>query len=121
MGALESVVRAVWLMLDCLHQGSKSGVDSNKGFAPYEKATKLLQDGPADTPEFPLPSYLLPMELPKRCKDEEKRPADQLVDHPQLDKTGAEVPIKYGAAVVVLSMVESTLNEWAKPEVKFRF
>ncbi|KAH8759909.1 hypothetical protein F5883DRAFT_647807 [Diaporthe sp. PMI_573] len=127
VGALESVVRAVWLMLDCLHQGSKKdgrgGVDSNKGFAPYEKATKLLQDGPAGTPEFPLSSYPLPMELPKRCKDEEKRPADQLVDHPQLDKTGAEVPIKYGAAVVALSMVdsESTLNEWAQPEVKFRF
>lgn len=124
VGALESVVRAVWLMFDCLHQGSKKderrGAD-NKGFAPYEKAMKLLEEGPTDPlPEFPLPFYPLPMELPKRCKDDEKRPADQLVDHPQLDKTGAEVPIKYGAAVVALSMVESTLNEWAKPEVKVR-
>ena len=124
VGALESVVRAVWLMFDCLHQGSKKDVRraaDNKGFAPYEKAMKLLQDGPTDPPETPLPFYPLPTELPKRCKDEETRPADQLVDHPQLDNMGGEVPIKYGAAVVALSMVESTLNEWAKPEVNVRF
>ncbi|KAL1877883.1 hypothetical protein Daus18300_002236 [Diaporthe australafricana] len=112
-------------MLDCLHQGSKkdggrSVGGEDKGFVPYEKAMKLLEQGPEDRPEHQLPFYPLLMELPKRCKDE-KRPADQLVDHPQLDKTGAEVPIKYGAAVVALSMVESTLNEWAKPEVKVRF
>lgn len=119
VGALESVVRAVWLMFDCLHQGSKKDArrGDGKGFAPYERAMKLLEeDGPGE-----LPFYPLPIELPKRCKDHQKTSADQLVDHPELDKQGAEVPIKYGAALVALSMVESTLNEWARPEVKVKF
>lgn len=123
VGALESVVRAMWLMFDCLHQGSKKDGrrGNNEGYAPYEKAMKLLEQNPKGPKEDLLPFYPLPMELPKRCKDEETRPTDQLVDHPQLDNRGGEVPIKYGAAVVALSMVESTLNEWAKPEVKIRF
>lgn len=118
VGALESVVRALWLMFDCLHQGSKNdvrrGADKDKGFAPYEKAMKLLEDGPEEPPPNPLPFYPLPVELPKRCKNAEKLPAEKLVDHPQLDDKNQEVPIKFGAAVVALSMVESTLNVLAK-------
>ncbi|KAL2286647.1 hypothetical protein FJTKL_06647 [Diaporthe vaccinii] len=114
VGALESVVRAVWLMFDCLHQGSKKdvrhGADNNEGFAPYKKAMELLEKGPGDHQEIPLPFYPLPTELPMRCKDSEKKDADQLFDHPKLDDKSREVPIKYGAAVVALSMVESTLN-----------
>ncbi|KAG6356010.1 hypothetical protein INS49_015395 [Diaporthe citri] len=122
VGALESVVRAVWLMFDCLHQGSKNdarrGANKDEGFAPYAEAMKLLEEGPKSAPEIPLPFYPLPAELPKRCKDTEKKRADQLVDHPELDDNSREVPIKYGAAVVALSMVESTLNHIANSPQK---
>ncbi|KAK1624992.1 hypothetical protein BDP81DRAFT_474713 [Colletotrichum phormii] len=117
VGALESVVRAVWLMFDCLHQGSKKDTrPGHKGFAAYEKAMKLLEgDGPEKLPFYPLPA-----ELPKRCTDRQETPTEDLIDHPKLDHQ-KEVPIMYGAALVALSLVESTLNEWAKPDVKVKF
>jgi hypothetical protein len=45
-----------------------------------------------------------------------------IVIHSYLDnKALAEVPIKHGAAVVAVSMIEPALNEWAKPEANGGF
>ncbi|KAL0936957.1 flavin containing amine oxidoreductase [Colletotrichum truncatum] len=129
VGALESVVRAAWFMFDSLHQGSKN--DKRRGgeaYKPYKDAMTLLEKGfldpegdeavdsghPNDGPnreDLKLPFYPLPMELPKRCDIESDKHTkiEDLVDHPQFEK-GKEVPILYGAAVVALSMVESTLD-----------
>ncbi|GKT70590.1 hypothetical protein ColTof4_03013 [Colletotrichum tofieldiae] len=171
VGALESVVRALWLMFDGLHQGSRNDGKVEDAYEPYEWAMKLLECGHVDkeTPEgtktlIPrsknsLPFYPLPAEMPvvrKDChsevsdsadgsddaaaaaaaepveavRDARKAPTSEafglnevlentkitglesskgLLDHPEMDGT-TERPLKYGAALVALSMVESVLS-----------
>lgn len=138
VGALESVVRALWFMFDTLHQGSKNDPalqddDDNKGgYRPYLWALQLLQcgsvkDGKNIIPlsQEPLPFYPLPAEMPEHrevdcvCSGGQGAPAKtgDLLDHPQVGKGGNEGELSYGAAVVALSMVESVLGELLKPGV----
>lgn len=136
VGALESVIRGLWLIFNNLHQGSKNDPRLNnngEGYRPYLWAMQLLQSGAVkegdvviDPSPDPLPFYPLPAEMPEgREKDvahpngpAPAHPSQELLDHPQLDGPGKEAQISYGAAVVALSMVESVLDEWAKPDVK---
>ncbi|KAI0003934.1 hypothetical protein F4779DRAFT_634303 [Xylariaceae sp. FL0662B] len=89
VGALESVVRAVYLML----QGLQSG---DPDYKPYQQAMDLLNQEPnEETPH--LPFYPLPQEMPKR-----QASTPHHAKHPT-----KELPLTYAAAVASLSLIES--------------
>ncbi|KAK2043689.1 flavin-containing amine oxidoreductase [Colletotrichum somersetense] len=103
VGALESVVRAVWSMFNLLHQG-------NVKEPRYLKAMDLLENGPEEGGR--LPFYPLPEELPIRRKGE-KASTDELKDHPDYQK-GKETPMKFGAALGILSVIMCFIEEFDK-------
>lgn len=95
VGALESVVRAVFIMLKGLHL-------ANPGFTPYLDAMDLLvnKDGKNE-----LPFQGLPLEMPKDQFGTEQ--GAKLVDHP--GEKGQE--LTYPAAVAALCQVESLVQK----------
>ncbi|KAK1975465.1 flavin-containing amine oxidoreductase [Colletotrichum cereale] len=108
VGALESVVRAAWNMFNLLHQGSlKDPQFGGEGYEPYRKAMELLEDDPG---EGGLPFYPLPTELPLRRKGE-KTDSVNLIDHPDYHE-GKETPMKFGAALCILSVIECFIEEF---------
>jgi monoamine oxidase len=111
VGALESVVRALWYMFDLLHQASKR--NGGDGHEPYKKAMGLLEKGLGDHPS-PSPFYPLPRELPKRQQGV-TTPADKLKDHTGLDGDD-EADVMFGAALSILSIVESVLDNWGEEQ-----
>ncbi|KAF5978870.1 amino-acid oxidase [Fusarium coicis] len=110
VGALESVVRAVYVMFQGLQNG-------NENFEAYGIVLKLLRTGSdsdknASLPlkkdgEMPsgLPFHPLPEEMPTRqfwtTKDQE------LTACPEKEANGEHVDMTYGAALAVLSLIES--------------
>ncbi|KAK2008684.1 hypothetical protein LZ32DRAFT_566133 [Colletotrichum eremochloae] len=79
VGALESVIRALYLMFDALHQGSKNDPKMENTYQAYRWAMDLLESGyiqerlvegnQTPTPMFapsPLPFFPLPAEMPQR-------------------------------------------------------
>ncbi|KAH7303409.1 hypothetical protein B0I35DRAFT_472320 [Stachybotrys elegans] len=118
VGALESVIRAIWLNFDALHRGN---------YEPYEWVMRLLERGFVNDEEkqkspgsAPLPFYPLPAEMPMRQEIGPKPPSDgskgDLLDHPE-EKNGKDSDLLYGAAFVALSLVEFTLDNWLIPGV----
>lgn len=106
VGALESVIRAVFVMFE--------GLNSNDTkFQPYIDAIKLLKGDKVQSPETGetgetgetltrgLPFYPLPEEMPQR--QYRTIPGTKLTDDP----TEEAKPLTYGSAVGVLSLVES--------------
>ncbi|KAK9422887.1 hypothetical protein SUNI508_04554 [Seiridium unicorne] len=99
VGALESVVRAVFVMFE--------GLQSNDpGFEPYTQAMNLLRHGTkaakydSKAPQEPkLPFWPLPSEMPERQKDTKK-------GEKQADLADQNLPLTYAAAVAALSLVE---------------
>ncbi|KAI2472271.1 hypothetical protein F4781DRAFT_438490 [Annulohypoxylon bovei var. microspora] len=92
VGALESVVRAAFVMFEGLHSGDPY-------YEPYQKAMDLLSHVPG--PDEPsLPFYPLPREMPKR-QQRTKRDAKQ-TDNPR-----ENLPLTYAAGIALLSLVES--------------
>ncbi|KDN64642.1 putative flavin containing amine oxidoreductase [Colletotrichum sublineola] len=110
VGALESVVRAAWNMFNLLHQGSLKEL-GGKGYEPYIKAMDLLQ---GDVEDEGLPFYPLPTELPMRRK-KDKDNTDELKDHPDYHN-GKGAPMKFGAALCILSIIESFIEEYDRME-----
>ncbi|RGP71959.1 hypothetical protein FSPOR_3074 [Fusarium sporotrichioides] len=115
VGALESVVRAVYVMFQGLQNG-------NKEFEPYRIVLDLLRQAPTDKDEewdekedileplkrggaMPkgLPFHPLPEEMPTTQKDTANKP---LTDFPDAE-AGKEFEMSYGAALAVLSVIES--------------
>lgn len=95
VGALESVVRAVFVMFEGLHH-------ANPDFKPYQQVMSLLKN---EGRENTLPFQGLPLEMPRAQFDTEK--GEQLLDHPS-NKQGFEMT--YSAAMVALSQVESLVQ-----------
>ncbi|KAM0343745.1 hypothetical protein ACHAPU_008171 [Fusarium lateritium] len=115
VGALESVIRAVYVMFQGLQNGDKD-------FEAYRIVLDLLRRAPTDQGEewdgkedileplkrggaMPtgLPFHPLPEEMPTTQKDTENKP---LTDFPD-DEAGKEFEMSYGAALAVLSVIES--------------
>ncbi|OHE94888.1 flavin containing amine oxidoreductase [Colletotrichum orchidophilum] len=182
VGALESVVRALWLLFDTLHQGSRNDPNTQGAYEAYKWAMDLLECGHIEQQptggkkpavrkaKSPLPFYPLPAEMPRERRQHSHNDSDEsddtdtqggpgpavtvvesaglpevfqavevaedaravafsqppvppetispqstqdLSDHPEMDGT-TEVPLKYGAALVALSMVESVLSTLAE-------
>lgn len=103
VGALESVIRAVYLMFDGLKR-------HDPDCEAYRLAMNLLsqepegpgQENPWDLPTG-LPFFPLPEEMPERQKDTER--GTELTNTPE--KEGEEMKLRYAAAVTSLSLVES--------------
>ncbi|KAM5522643.1 flavin containing amine oxidoreductase [Fusarium oxysporum f. sp. phaseoli] len=110
VGALESVVRAVYVMFQGLQNG-------NEKFEAYDIVLKLLRTGPdngknvseplkkdGDMPTG-LPFHPLPEEMPTRqfytTKDKD------LTASPEKEANEEGVDMTYGAALAVLSLIES--------------
>lgn len=95
VGALESVVRAVFVMLQGLHH-------ANPDFKPYQQAMDLLinKDGSNE-----LPFQGLPLEMPKAQLGTKK--GAKLSDHPS--DQGLEMT--YSAAMAALCQVESLVQK----------
>lgn len=94
VGALESVVRAVYTMLEGLQDGDPT-------FQPYKDAMELLSNDSGEG----LPFYPLPAEMPLRQfgTARETEVSDQL-------EKGKE--LTYPAAVAMLCQVESFVERW---------
>lgn len=125
VGALESVIRALWLMFNNIHQAT---LKKGKAYEPYEWAMQLLERGyfeiedqegidqdekretqyfPSQTPN-PSPFFPLPVEMPVRTDTEARkrgRKDNKLSDHLDLDNLDG-LHFMFGAAVVGLSCVE---------------
>ncbi|EXF84028.1 flavin containing amine oxidoreductase [Colletotrichum fioriniae PJ7] len=82
VGALESVVRALYLMFDALHQGSRNDPEMKDTYQAYKWAMDLLEfgyikDHPAKGEKSatttaapsPLPFFPLPAEMPRRRRN----------------------------------------------------
>ncbi|KAH0441249.1 hypothetical protein CcaCcLH18_02159 [Colletotrichum camelliae] len=122
VGALESVVRALWLMFDNLHQASydEHGKDHDD-HKPYKWAMELLERGyfkdeeghffPSENPS-PSPFFPLPVEMPIRT-DREIRERNSRGESGQLlhDRVGLG-PIMFGAAFVGIALLEYALENW---------
>lgn len=95
VGALESVVRAVFVMLEGLHH-------ANPEFVPYQDAMEILidKDGLLE-----LPFQGLPLEMPMKQFDSKK--GAELSDHPSTE--GSE--LTYPAAMAALCQVESLVQK----------
>ncbi|KAL2689192.1 hypothetical protein Neosp_003244 [[Neocosmospora] mangrovei] len=112
VGALESVIRAVYVMFQGLQNG-------NKDFDAYGIVLNLLRNVPAGNDEknvgLPLkkdgalptglPFHPLPEEMPERqlCTPKNR----DLTDSPEKEASKKEVHMTYGAALAVLSLIES--------------
>ncbi|KAI8316030.1 hypothetical protein K4K61_011058 [Colletotrichum sp. SAR11_59] len=135
VGALESVIRALWLMFNVLHQSSITDpqLPDGKGYAPYWWAMQLLKSGFVDDGDVhippsvdALPFYPLPAEMPEALdgdiagpqapKDGGSGPGHDLLDHPQKETQDNE--LMWGAAYVALALVEFALDNWFIPEAK---
>ncbi|KAF7560122.1 hypothetical protein G7046_g4037 [Stylonectria norvegica] len=98
VGALESVIRAVYVMFE--------GLSSNDpGYEPYQKVLDLLSQDqpPQDGPALPtgLPFYPLPEEMPQRqFYTKRNTPLTN-------DPTVKEKPLTYPSAVASMSLIES--------------
>ncbi|KAK2016840.1 flavin-containing amine oxidoreductase [Colletotrichum eremochloae] len=108
VGALESVVRAAWNMFNLLHQGSLKEF-GGKGYEPYRKAMELLE---GDNEEEGLPFYPLPPELPM-ARMGDKADTSKSKDHPGYNNE-TEASMKLGAALCILSVIESFIEEYDK-------
>ncbi|KAI0121136.1 hypothetical protein BJ170DRAFT_688221 [Xylariales sp. AK1849] len=93
VGALESVVRGVYVMLEGLQSGDNT-------YKPYQDAMNLLKDGPSGTKSPGLPFYPLPQEMPKRQLGTEQNAK-------QTDDPTEDLPLTYAAAVASLCLIES--------------
>ncbi|KAJ0332484.1 hypothetical protein COL922a_011481 [Colletotrichum nupharicola] len=136
VGALESVVRALWSMFNILHQSSR---DSGEVYKPYGWAMQLLERGffednedPAykedqeetkkfytsDNPE-PSPFFPLPVEMPLRTDREAVEQDARRPDGPDgqslLDHVDAKYPLMFGAACATLALLEYALDNWSGP------
>ncbi|EFQ32476.1 flavin containing amine oxidoreductase [Colletotrichum graminicola M1.001] len=111
VGALESVVRAAWSMFNLLHQGSLKEL-GGEGYKPYLDAMDLLEKDAKEEGGERLPFYPLPTELPMRRKGQK---AGELIDHPDYHD-GKETPMKFGAALSILSVIECFIEEFDKME-----
>ncbi|KAJ3962549.1 hypothetical protein N0V92_000715 [Colletotrichum tropicale] len=136
VGALESVVRALWSMFNILHQSSK---DSGEVYKPYGWAMQLLERGffeddedpaykedeeetkkfyPSDDPE-PSPFFPLPVEMPLRTDREAVEQDARRPDGPDgqslLDHIDAKYPLMFGAACATLALLEYALDNWSGP------
>ncbi|KAK2028749.1 hypothetical protein LX32DRAFT_682930 [Colletotrichum zoysiae] len=131
VGALESVIRALYLMFNTLHQSSIQ--DEGEGYRPYSWAMQLLESGcvededvhiPLSTDPLGLPFYPLPAEMPvgrkrdvkgpQAPKDDGSGPGHDLLDH--LQKEAQDNQLTWGAAYVALALVEFALDNWFIPE-----
>ncbi|KAI8211277.1 putative bifunctional amine oxidase [Colletotrichum sp. SAR 10_66] len=117
VGALESVVRALWSMFNALHQASIA-VDG-KGYPAYKWAMDLLEKGSVNDPDDeekykippssePMPFYPLPSEMRERKKAGRKDDKKERVDHPVVGDSTKILMV--GAALVTLSVVEYGLQ-----------
>lgn len=95
VGALESVVRAVFVMLEGLHH-------ANPEFVPYQDAMEILMDKDG---LLELPFQGLPLEMPKRQFDSKK--GAELSDHPSTEAS----ELTYPAAMAALCQVESLVQK----------
>ncbi|KAJ0373669.1 hypothetical protein COL26b_008139 [Colletotrichum chrysophilum] len=133
VGALESVVRALWSMFNILHQSSQ---DAGKAYQPYSWAMQLLERGcfednedpgynandyktktfyPSAKPE-PSPFFPLPVEIPLRVDEETHGQNARCPDGKELlDHIDAEKPPMFGAACANLALLEYALDNWAGP------
>ncbi|KAK2053515.1 hypothetical protein LY76DRAFT_609097 [Colletotrichum caudatum] len=91
VGALESVVRAVWNMFNLLPP-RQPGRDAEGGLLPF---------------------YPLPNELPKRRRGE-KAGDNRLEDHPDSQDGKGAAPMKFGAALGILSVIMCFIGEFDK-------
>ncbi|KAK1996792.1 hypothetical protein LX36DRAFT_722358 [Colletotrichum falcatum] len=115
VGALESVIRALYLMFNTLHQSSIQ--DEGEGYRPYSWAMQLLYIDP-------LPFYPLPAEMPvgrkrdvtgtQAPKDDGSGPEHDRLDH--LHEEAQDNKLTWGAAYVALALVEFALDNWFIPE-----
>jgi hypothetical protein len=96
VGALESVVRAVYVLFQSLQAG-------NPEFAPYATVLRLLRE---DNKDEAFPFYPLPSEMPHRQFETDR--GVPLTDLPGGDSGEAE--LSYAAAVAALSQMESLLE-----------
>ncbi|CAG1962599.1 unnamed protein product [Fusarium graminearum] len=116
VGALESVIRAVYVMFQGLQNG-------NPSFEPYNIVLELLKQAPTDKDEkyefedigeplkrggaMPtgLPFHPLPEEMPTTQLRTKK--GASLTDNPKEEANDRPVDMTYGAALAVLSLIES--------------
>ncbi|KAI8722658.1 hypothetical protein NCS52_00410100 [Fusarium sp. LHS14.1] len=117
VGALESVIRAVYVMFQGLQNG-------NKDFEAYGIVLNLLRNAPDGRDEHGndeknvdlplkengalptgLPFHPLPEEMPERQLRTPKN--RDLTDSPEEEASKKEVDMTYGAALAVLSLIES--------------
>ncbi|KAH6887008.1 hypothetical protein B0T10DRAFT_407209 [Thelonectria olida] len=118
VGALESVIRAVYVMFE----GLKS---NDKKCEAYKIASDLLSKGPIKTQEVPekkepwelptgLPFYPLPDEMPERQLYTQRD--TKTTDDPTKAKDSEEFDLSYPAAIALLSLVESYFELMYKVE-----
>lgn len=101
VGALESVLRAVYVMLEGLH-------NANPGFTAYRDAMRLLETEREDW----LPFYLLPLEMPMRPYPAEGGP-------PPADLPGKAVKnegdgLSYACRLAMLCQIESLFESFER-------
>ncbi|KAI8170920.1 hypothetical protein K4K49_006448 [Colletotrichum sp. SAR 10_70] len=133
VGALESVVRALWSMFNILHQSSQ---DAGKAYQPYSWAMQLLERGffednedpgynadddkkktfyPSAKPQ-PSPFFPLPVEIPLRVDGETHGQNARCPDGKELlDHIDPKKPPMFGAACANLALLEYALDNWAGP------
>ncbi|RGP80534.1 hypothetical protein FLONG3_1368 [Fusarium longipes] len=120
VGALESVVRAVYLMFEGLQKQEPKNEAYNHAVKLLSQTPKVPQDSeggdvfggiPGDKQQQPqklptgLPFYPLPEEMPKRQLKAEKDA--KLVRDPLLDAENPDVSLLFSSAMVALSLIES--------------
>ncbi|KAM0469799.1 hypothetical protein ACHAP7_009830 [Fusarium lateritium] len=122
VGALESVIRAVYVMFQGLQNG-------NENFEAYKIVLKLLRTEPDDGEnvsqplkkdgDMPggLPFYPLPEEMPTTQFNTPKN--KDLTDSPEKEANEKDVDMTYGAALAVLSLIESFYELGVDKNVKY--
>ncbi|KLP10574.1 related to L-amino-acid oxidase [Fusarium fujikuroi] len=119
VGALESVIRAVYLMFEGLQKQDPDNAAYKKAIELLSKEPDTPKEGgdvsggfPGDKPQEPqklpsgLPFHPLPEEMPKRQLDADRDA--KLVRDPLEDvKFGDEVSLLFSSAMITLSLIES--------------
>jgi monoamine oxidase len=108
VGALESVVRAVFTLFNGLHERDPE----NKS---YQEAMRLLSEDDKDNKDKKIPKlpfHPLPKEMPRRQLNTSSK--DETSDH--LQGLGPDVSLTHTAAVFTLAFIESLIQQLLEEE-----